>query len=159
MKNQGQSYVDVLKIFKDRDQQISNRTKDTEFGPSRRTSIAKNDDHLQQGFIRNTPMKMTSARRPIGRYQTLFLGNYSSCYNFGHKATNYKANTVNSQPKEFHGPTYKNTNQFEVLIQDIECFACHNFGHKARNYRYRHYKNFSLQQQFIHVVAMPKPRL
>lgn len=39
------------------------------------------------------------------------------------------------QPKYSHGPTYNNTNWFEVLSQDIKCFVCQNFGHKAKNCR------------------------
>ena len=56
---------------------------------------------------------------------------------FGHKESNCKENIVNIYPKKNHGPTYRNTNQFEVLIQDIKCFSCHNFAHKDRHYKHK----------------------
>jgi hypothetical protein len=61
---------------------------------------------------------------------------------------------MNNQPKEFHGPTNMNINQFEVLSQDIESFVCHDFEHEARNCRY---KDMAILQDKNKIQSFTKP--
>jgi hypothetical protein len=46
MKNQGQSYADVLKRSKDYDKHISNKIKDTEVKPSKGKNASNHNDHI-----------------------------------------------------------------------------------------------------------------
>lgn len=135
VENKTQSYVDVFTNAKDYNQQSSCRNEDKKVGPSGKSNAFNNSSHFQQNFNRNNFKVVEPSRRYTPRYQTLFLGNYCSCSNFGHKAINYKANTVKKQPKEFHGQTNRNQNLLEVLNRDMKCFMCHNFGHKVGDWR------------------------
>jgi hypothetical protein len=84
------------------------------------------------------------------KYENIFLGNFYTRINFGHKAIHYKSNARNNYvrntndygyPRNNHvksryGNAYGyaniNYNPFDPLMdQNIICYKCHNIGHKA----------------------------
>jgi hypothetical protein len=93
---------------------------------------------------------MTPRRPTMNMYEYLFLGNYFSCNNFGHKEIDCKAyprndqrgnggmfnasrnNYVNNKIKNL--VDNRNKKSFDPLSNyDIECYKCHNFFHKAQD--------------------------
>jgi hypothetical protein len=72
-------------------------------------------------------------------YQTIFLGLFYSCNNFGHKAArcrsydkqirNYKGYSNNSYLRKSHETKNKNHNSCCSLSNEIEFYKCNNFGH------------------------------
>jgi hypothetical protein len=95
----------------------------------------------EEGFRRATPFRISSTPR----YQTIFLGSCYSCYNFGHKVVNCRANTKNrsndegytrnSYPRRSHEAQSRSYNRFGSLSDEVECYKCNNFGHIARDCR------------------------
>jgi hypothetical protein len=75
-------------------------------------------------------------------YQTIFLGSYYSCYNFGHKVVNCRANTKNkkndkgytrnSYPRRSHEAHNISYNKFGSLSDEVECYKYNKFGHMAK---------------------------
>ena len=74
----------------------------------------------EEGIIRVINFK----RYSNPRYQTIFLGLCYACNNFGHKAVNCIANSMNingypRRPSETHRRSY---NRFESLSTKVECY-------------------------------------
>jgi hypothetical protein len=100
---------------------------------------------------KNEFRKVMTPRRPtMNMYEYLFLGNYFSCNNFGHKEIDYGAYPRNDQRR--NGGMYnalrnnyvnnkvknlvdnRNKNSFSPLFNyNIECYKFHNFGHKSQD--------------------------
>ena len=92
-------------------------------------------------------------RRPFtNMYQQLFVGNFFSCNDLGHKEINcrdYTRNDIMRNRSSYNAPKYnymnnKNGNphgngnygSFTPLVNfNIECYKCNNFGHKAHDCR------------------------
>jgi hypothetical protein len=95
----------------------------------------------EEGFRRVAPFR----RYSTPRYQTIFLGSCYSCYNFGHKVVNCRANTKNisndegytrnSYPRRSHEAINRSYNKFGSLSDEVECYKCNNFGHMTRDCR------------------------
>jgi len=77
------------------------------------------------------------------RYQTIFLGSCYSCYNFGHKDVNCRANTKNRSndesytrniyPRISHEAQRRSYNRFGSLSDEVQCYKCNKFGHISRD--------------------------
>ena len=83
-EDEQKSYAEVVKESKKMQQSFS-----TQDQPSRRIPKQQPVDNLQEGSWRNVPQRRFSSFR----YQTLFLGVFYSCNNFGHKVVNCKVET------------------------------------------------------------------
>ena len=81
-------------------------------------------------------------RRPSFKYQNFFHGYCFSCSNFGHKIANCQIkfrdiqvrrsrNKQSLQHKTKQPMNIQcNTNHFDLLNDELECYNCHNLSHK-----------------------------
>ena len=80
-------------------------------------------------------------RTSIDRYQNLFFGDFYSCTNFGHRATNCRAqlNWNHKRSDRTNKPrlnTRNNQNPFSILTKhDVECYKFRNIGHLAIDFQ------------------------
>ena len=68
-------------------------------------------------------------------YQSIFVGYFYSCTNFGHKEKYCRA----YHKDNYNGPRQSPRSNFArrshdfLFMNKIECFNCHNIGHMARD--------------------------